>query len=132
MLFPLLARSLFRPPWLRDLAARGIDVKKIPAMPADAFKPQAERRVRLGLFVEALVAKENITGTDEQVRAIATDIASSYEKPEEVVEYIMNDQNRVTNLRAQATENNVTEWVLGQSKTTEETVEFDKLMAGQL
>ena len=117
---------------LRDLAARGIDVKKIPAMPADAFKPQAERRVRLGLFVEALVAKENITGTDEQVRAIATDIASSYEKPEEVVEYIMNDQNRVTNLRAQATENNVTEWVLGQAKTTEETVEFDKLMAGQL
>ena len=44
----------------------------------------------------------------------------------------MNDQNRVTNLRAQATENNVTEWVLGQAKTTEETVVFDKLMAGQL
>ena len=117
---------------VRDLAARGIDTKKIPAMPASVFNSQAERRVRLGLFVEALVSKEEVTGTDEQVRAIATDIASSYEKPEEVVEYIMNDQNRVTNLRAQATENNVTDWVLGKAKTTEETVEFDKLMAGQL
>ena len=116
---------------VRDLAARGIDTKKIPAMPASVFNSQAERRVRLGLFVEALVSKEEVTGTDEQVRAIATDIASSYEKPEEVVEYIMNDQNRVTNLRAQATENNVTEWILAKAKTVEETVEFDKLMAGQ-
>ena len=114
-----------------DLAGRGIDVKKMPAMPVDAFKPQAERRVRLGLFVEALISQENISGSDEQVREIAADIASSYEKPEEVIEYIMKDQNRVGNLRAQATENNVTEWILAKAKTVEETVEFDKLMAGQ-
>ena len=43
----------------------------------------------------------------------------------------MKDQNRVGNLRAQATENNVTEWILAKAKTVEETVEFDKLMAGQ-
>ena len=114
-----------------DLAGRGIDVKRMPAMPVDAFKPQAERRVRLGLFVEALISQENISGSDEQVREIAADIASSYEKPEEVIEYIMKDQNRVGNLRAQATENNVTEWILAKAKTVEETVEFDKLMAGQ-
>ena len=114
-----------------DLAGRGIDVKKMPAMPVDAFKPQAERRVRLGLFVEALISQENISGSDEQVREIAADIASSYEKPEEDIEYIMKDQNRVGNLRAQATENNVTEWILAKAKTVEETVEFDKLMAGQ-
>ena len=115
----------------RDLAARGMDVKNMPQLPADMFKDQAERRVRLGLFVEALIQQEKISGTEDQVRAIASDIASSYEKPEEVVEYIMKDQNRVSNLRAQATENNVTEWVLGKAKTTEEVVEFDKLMAGQ-
>ena len=115
----------------RDLAARGMDVKNMPQLPADMFKDQAERRVRLGLFVEALIQQEKISGTEDQVRAIASDIASSYEKPEEVVEYIMKDQNRVANLRAQATENNVTEWVLGKAKTTEEVVEFDKLMAGQ-
>ena len=43
----------------------------------------------------------------------------------------MNDKTRVANLRAQATETNVTEWVLGKAKTTDEAVEFDKLMAGQ-
>ena len=44
----------------------------------------------------------------------------------------MKDQNRVGNLRAQATENNVTEWILAKAKTVEETVEFDKLMAASL
>ena len=117
---------------IMDLNARGLDVKKMPKLPADMFQGQAERRVRLGLFVEALLQQEKISGTDEQVREIAQSIASSYEKPEEVVEYIMKDQNRVANLRAQATENNVTEWVLGKAKTTEEAVEFDKLMAGQI
>lgn len=114
-----------------DLAGRGIDPKKMPAMPIDTFKPQAERRVRLGLLVETLVAQEKITASEEQVREIAADIASSYEKPEEVVEFIMKDRNRVANLRAQATETNVVEWILGKAKTVEETVEFDKLMAGQ-
>ena len=35
-----------------DLAGRGIDVKKMPAMPVDAFKPQAERRVRLEEYLK--------------------------------------------------------------------------------
>ncbi len=116
---------------LRDLQARGIDTKKIPAMPADTFKAQAERRVRLGLFVDALLRQEQIAGTDEQVKALAEEIAASYEDPSEVVSYILKDANRVNNLKSQATENNVTEWVLSHAKTVEETVDFDQLMAGQ-
>lgn len=117
---------------MQDLAARGIDVKKFPAMPADTFKTQADRRVRLGLFVEALLAKEtSLNGSDEQVKALVADIAASYEDPAEVTAFIMGDQNRVASLKSQATETNVTEWILSQAKTTEETVDFDQVMAGQ-
>lgn len=62
---------------------------------------------------------------------MANDIAASYEHPEEVVEYILKDQNRVASLTGQATENNVTKWVLDHAKTTEEKVDFDQLMAMQ-
>lgn len=116
---------------ITDLAARGIDTKKMPQMPKDMFKDQSERRVRLGLFVNALMEKENVAGTEEQVRELANDIAASYEHPEEVVEYILKDQNRVASLTGQATENNVTKWVLDHAKTTEEKVDFDQLMAMQ-
>lgn len=116
---------------MRDLAARGIDVKKMPKMPANTFAAQAENRVRMGLFVDALIQAEKVEGTDEQVKALAEDMAASYETPDEVVGYIMKDQNRVASLKNQATERNVTEWVLAHAKTTEEKVDFDELMATQ-
>lgn len=116
---------------MRDLAARGIDVKKMPKMPANTFAAQAENRVRMGLFVDALIQAEKVEDTDEQVKALAEDMAASYETPDEVVGYIMKDQNRVASLKNQATERNVTEWVLAHAKTTEEKVDFDELMATQ-
>lgn len=116
---------------VRDLAARGIDMKKMPKMPTTTFMGQAETRVRMGLFVDALIKAEHVEGTDEQVKALAEDMAASYETPAEVVEYIMKDQARVANLKSQATERNVTEWILNHAKTTEEQVNFDELMAAQ-
>ena len=85
----------------------------------------------MGLFVDALIQAEKVEGTDEQVKALAEDMAASYETPDEVVGYIMKDQNRVASLKNQATERNVTEWVLAHAKTTEEKVDFDELMATQ-
>ncbi|HNQ97354.1 MAG TPA: hypothetical protein PKH81_04620, partial [Treponemataceae bacterium] len=41
-----------------DLQARGMDLKQLPDIPADTFKEQAERRVRLGLVVAEIV-REN-------------------------------------------------------------------------
>lgn len=117
---------------VRDLTARGLDMKNMPKLPAETFMEQANRRVRLGLFVDALIAKENIAGTDEQVRAMAEDIAASYEKPEEVIEYIMQDQDRLQTLRGQATETNVSSWILEHAKTVEEQLDFNKLMTGQI
>ena len=102
----------------------------IDKLPAGLFTEQAQRRVRLSLFMQALIAQENIQADDADVRALAENIATSYEKPEEVVAHIMNDKNSLNNLRAQIVENNATNWIFEHAKTTEEAVEFDKLMAG--
>ena len=117
---------------IRDFAARGLDTSKmnIDKLPAGLFTEQAQRRVRLSLFMQALIAQENIQADDADVRALAESIATSYEKPEEVVAHIMNDKNSLNNLRAQIVENNATNWIFEHAKTTEEAVEFDKLMAG--
>lgn len=117
---------------VRDLMARGIDTKNMPQVPPEAFLEQANRRVRLGLFVDALINKEKVAGSDEQVREMAENIAASYEEPKEVVDYIMNNQERVAGLRAQATESNVCEWILSKAKTVEEKLDFNKLMTGQI
>lgn len=114
-----------------DLAARGVDMKKFPKPSVDVFKAQAERRIRLSLFVEKLVDTHGIKVADEDVRKIAEDIAASYEDPAEVVGYILKDEARRNNIAAQALEQKVTEWILANAKTEDVAVEFDRVMAGQ-
>lgn len=117
---------------IRDLGARGLDTSKmnLDNLPKGLFSEQALRRVRLSLFMQALIAQEGIKADDADVRALAENIATSYEKPEEVVAHVMSNQNTLNNLRAQVVENNATNWIFEHAKTTEEVVEFDKLMAG--
>ncbi len=111
-----------------DLKARGMkDVEKLP-MPEDAFRPQAERRVRLGLVVAELVKTAKLQATPEQIKAQVEELAASYEKPDEVVRYYYADNRRLADVEAMVIENNVTEHVLGQAKVSEKALGFDELM----
>lgn len=111
-----------------DLKARGVkDVEKVP-MPEDMFRPQAERRVRLGLVVAELVKAHQLQATPEQIRAQVDELAASYEKPAEVVRYYYGDNRRLADVEAMVIENNVAEYVLGQAKVTDKAVPFDELM----
>ncbi|MNT53787.1 Trigger factor [compost metagenome] len=59
------------------------------------------------------------------------DLASSYEKPEDVVRWYFGDRQRLAEVEAVVIENNVTDFVLGKAKVTGKTVSFDELMGQQ-
>ena len=111
-----------------DLKQRGIkDADKAP-IPDEIFRPQAEKRVRMGLVVAELVRVENLSATAEQIKAHIEDLASSYEKPEDVVRWYYQDMNRLGEVEAMVVENNVTQHVLGKAKVKDKSVSFDELM----
>lgn len=111
-----------------DLKARGIkDADKAP-IPAEIFQPQAEQRVRLGLVVAELVRANELHATPESLKAHVEELASSYEKPEDVVRWYFGDNRRLAEVEAVVIENNVTNFVLSKAKVTEKTVSFDELM----
>ena len=56
------------------------------------------------------------------------ELASSYEKPEDVVRWYFGDRNRLAEVEAVVIENNVTEFVLAKAKVTDKAVSFDELM----
>ena len=111
-----------------ELKQRGIKDADKAEIPADVFLPQAERRVRLGLVVAELVKANKLEATPEQIKAHVDDLASSYEKPEDVVRWYFGDRQRLAEVEAVVIENNVTEFVLGQAKVTDKKVSFDELM----
>jgi trigger factor len=112
-----------------DLKQRGIkDADKAP-IPDDIFRPQAERRVRLGLVVAELVRANDLAAKPEQIKAHVDELAASYEKPADVVRWYYGDNRRMAEVEAIVIENNVTEFVLSKAKVTEKVVSFDELMA---
>ena len=114
-----------------DLKQRGIkDADKAP-IPDDVFRPQAERRVRLGLVVAELVRNNKLQATEAQIKSHVEELAASYEKPAEVVRWYFSDNNRMAEVEAIIIENNVTDFVLSQAKITEKSVSFDELMGQQ-
>jgi trigger factor len=112
-----------------DLKQRGVkDADKAP-IPEDIFRPQAERRVRLGLVVAELVRSNDLSAKPEQIKAHIDELAASYEKPAEVVRWYYGDNRRMAEVEAIVIENNVTEFVLSKAKVTAKHVSFDDLMA---
>ena len=112
----------------QDLVQRGMKDAANAELPAELFQPQAERRVRLGLIVAELVRAENLLATPEQVKAYIDDLSASYEKPEEVARWYLNDQQRMAEIEAVVTEANVTDFVLGKAKVSDKQVSFQELM----
>ena len=112
-----------------DMKQRGVkDADKAP-IPVDVFKPQAERRVRLGLVVAELVRANGLQAKPEQLQAHIEEMAQSYEKPSEVVRWYLGDRQRMAEVEAVVVENNVTEFVLGKAKVIDKALPFDELMA---
>ena len=112
-----------------DLKQRGVkDADKAP-IPDDVFRPQAEKRVRLGLVVADLVRANNLQAKPEQLKAHIEELSASYEKPQDVVKWYLSDNRRMAEIEGVVIENNVTDYVLSKAKVIEKEVSFDELMA---
>ena len=114
-----------------DLKQRGVkDAEKVD-IPADVFREQAERRVRLGLVVAELVKANELHAKPEQLKAHIDELAASYEKPEDVVRWYFGDRQRLAEVEAVVIETNVADYVLGKAKVNDKTVSFEELMGQQ-
>lgn len=111
-----------------DLKQRGIKDADNAPIPEDMFRPQAERRVRLGLVVAELVRANELYAKPEQIKAHIDELASSYEKPADVVRWYTGDNRRMAEVEGVVVENNVTDYVLSKAKVVDKAIGFDELM----
>jgi trigger factor len=110
-----------------DLARRGLDAQAAQ-LPPEMFADQAQRRVRLGLLVGEIVKTENLQARPEQVRKAIEEIAQSYEKPAQVIQWYLGNRERLSEIEGLTLENNLVDWVLGHAKVTDAPVPFAELM----
>ena len=87
--------------------------------------------MRLGLVVAELVRANELHAKPEQIKAHIEELASSYERPADVVRWYYSDNQRMAEVEAVVIESNVAEYVMSKAKVTEKAVSFDDLMAQQ-
>lgn len=111
----------------RDLESRGMKADQIP-MPREAFEPEARRRVSLGLIMAELMSQQKLEARSEQVKAVVSEYAQSYEKPEEVMRWYYQQPERLREIESVVLEDNVVQWVLAKAKVEDKPTPFDDLM----
>jgi trigger factor len=85
----------------------------------------------LGLVVAELVKANTLNATEAQIKAHIEELASSYERPEDVVRWYYSDNQRMAEVEAVVIETNVSDFILSRAKVTEKAISFDELMGQQ-
>lgn len=110
-----------------DYRSRGQNI----SLEADTFKPQALKRVQLGLLIGKIISENKLAADADKVRAHIEALASSYEEPESVVNWFYEEDDRLNEIKTQILEDDVVEWILGQVDVSETQSSFNAIVKPQ-
>jgi len=99
-----------------------MDLKSI--LPDEMFAERAETRVRLGLLVSEMVQDLGVRAEPNKVRALIEDIASTYQDPEEVINWYYEDNNQLMGIESRVLEDAVVEKLLDQASVVDEVTDY--------
>ena len=100
-------------------------------LPRELFEEQAKRRVALGLILGEVIHKNDIKVDDNKVRSTIEDMAKSYERPRDVVDWYYSDESRLNDVRQMVLENQTIDWLVAQAKVSDEAINFNDAMSKQ-
>ncbi len=110
-----------------NLRQQGVNVEGLP-FELDAFKDSAEKRVKLSLLIGKIISDNGIKPDEAKVKEAIDAIAASYEDPEDVVNYYMTNQDKLSEIQMMVVEDAVVDWIYDHVKVTESTSSFTEVM----
>ena len=103
-----------------------IDFAKL--LPDDMFRGQAERRVRLGLLLNAIITAGELKADAAKVRAAVEELASTYEDPKEVIDWYYANRQQLQGVESMVLEDQVVEQLLSGAKVTEQATSYEEAL----
>lgn len=100
-------------------------------LPDELFKEQAEKSVKLGVLVSKVLADAKLEVDQARVDAYIEDMASSYEDPNEVIEFFKNDKQQRAQIEAVVLEDQVVDHILAAAKVSDKAVSYEDLLKEQ-
>lgn len=104
----------------------GPDAQIDPNMlPKEMFEAQAEKRVKVGLLVAEVVKANELKVDDDRVRSTVEDLASTYQEPQQVIDWYYSNQEMLGQIQNMVLEDQVLDLLLDAAKVTEVEVSYE-------
>lgn len=117
-------------PYEANLKQQGMNLEDLD-LPKEMFEEQAKRRVALGLLLGEIIKQNDIKIDDAKVKSTIEEMANSYERPEDVLEWYYADETRLNEVKQMVLEDQTVAWIVDQAKMIDETVSFADVMEKQ-
>lgn len=103
----------------------------LSAIPDQTIETEARRRAALGLIVGEIIRRHAIKLDGKRLMENIEAVAMSYEEPARVIEYYRTNASARTSMETLTLEQQVVDWVMTQSKVTDEQSSFAQLVQGR-
>jgi len=102
-----------------------------PDLPADLFREQAERRVKVGLVVNEIVSSKELKADPEQVRERIETMAEGYAEPQQVINWYYSNQEQLEQIQMAVLEDQVVDYVVGQASVEAVVSNYRDVVSGK-
>lgn len=107
-------------------AGKDMDLKSM--LPDEMFEENAGKRVKLGLVLAELVSKLELKVDADKVRAAVEEMASTYQDPEEVINYYYSNQEQLASVESKVLEDQMVEKLLGNANIVEKQCSYQEAL----
>ena len=97
-------------------------------LPDDLFKEQAVRRVLLGLVLGEVIQQQELKADPKKVRESIEELASTYESPDEVINWYYGNQEQLATIESNVLEDQVFDYVIDQSAVTDKFMDYQDVI----
>jgi len=97
-------------------------------LPDDLFKEQAVRRVLLGLVLGEVIQQQELKADPKKVRESIEELASTYESPDEVINWYYGNQEQLATIESSVLEDQVFDYVIDQSAVTDKFMDYQDVI----
>ncbi|HIG40483.1 MAG TPA: trigger factor [Gammaproteobacteria bacterium] len=95
-------------------------------LPAEMFTVQAKKRVSLGLLVNAVIEQYDVKTDDDKVKETIEKMASSYEDPEQVINFYYSNEQQLAQIQNMVLEEQVVDTILAKAVVTDVEQGYDE------
>ena len=96
--------------------------------PIENFRENAQKRVKLGIILNKLIEEHELKADADRVKKLIEERSKNYKEPEKVVNWYYSNEEQLKNIESLALEEQVTELLEKEGKSTDESMDFDKVL----